>query len=83
MTLGIFMPKPNTGNSCSKVVMPPMIMAAWVSMIFSSADRPQVPAISMGGVMASLSKVAPKMPTVDSISQKATESKVKISHTYV
>ena len=55
MTLGIFMPKPNTGNSCSNVVMPPMIMAAWVSMIFSSADRPQVPAISMGGVMLPIS----------------------------
>ena len=55
MTLGIFMPKPSTGKSCSRVVMPPMIMAAWVSMICSSADRPQVPAMSMGGVMLPMS----------------------------
>ena len=32
-----------------------MIMAAWVSMIWSSAERPQVPAISIGGVMLPIS----------------------------
>ena len=45
------MPKPNTGKSCSSVVMPPMIMAAWMSIVSSEAGSPSKAAMSMGGVM--------------------------------
>ena len=51
MTLGSPMPNPSTGNSCTSVVSPPMIIADCMSMVWSAAERPQVPAMSMGGVM--------------------------------
>ena len=45
------MPKPNTGNSWSSVVMPPMIMAACMSIVSSAAESPSDAAMSIGGVM--------------------------------
>ena len=55
MTLGRRMPKPSTGYSCSSVVMQPIIMAACVSMMVSSALRLQMPPMSIGGVMLPIS----------------------------